>query len=69
MGGSVSCEGVGGFVALFFPILPRQHISQHHPRVYQAEYLNIFTSLIESGAREAGEESNCLLFPVLLVKI
>ena len=51
------------------PILPTAANFQHHPRVYQAEYLNIFTSLIESGGKEAGEESNCLLFPVLLVKI
>ena len=69
MGGSVSCEGVGGFVALFPPILPRAANFQHHPRVSQAEHLNIFTSLIEIGGREGGEESNCLLFPVLLVRI
>lgn len=50
MGGSVSCEGVSGFV----PILPRAANSQHHPRVYQAEHLNIFTSLIELR-RDMGE--------------
>ena len=70
MGGSVSCERVGGFVALFFPpILPTAANFQHHPRVSQAEHLNIFTSLIGIGGREGGEESNCLLFPALLVRI
>lgn len=49
MGGSISCDRVGGFV----PILPRAVTSQNHPRVDQAEHLNIFTSLIEGqgGAR------------------
>ena len=43
---------------LFFPILPRAAKSQHHPRAYEAEYLNIFTYLIEMG--EAGERGEHL---------
>lgn len=61
-GGSVSCEGIGGFVS----ILPRASHSQHHPRAYQAEHFNIFTSLIETGQGK-GEISICLLFPLLLM--
>lgn len=53
MGGSVSCEGVVGFV----PILPTAANSQHHPRVYQAEHLNIFTSLIEIRTGRGREEN------------
>lgn len=51
-----SREGVGGFVALPPPILPRAANSRHHPRAYQAEHLNIFASLIETRAgRGRGE--------------
>lgn len=64
MGGSVCFDRVGGFV----PILPRAAHSQHHPRVSQAEHLNIFASLIETGIRR-GEGSICLLFPLLLMSI
>lgn len=64
MGGSVCCDRVGGF----FPILPRAAHSQHHPRVYQAEHLNIFASLIETGIGR-GERSICLLFSMLLMSI
>lgn len=55
MGGSVSCEGVVGLV----PILPTAANSQHHPRVYQAEHLNIFTSLIEIRRWRGREENSC----------
>lgn len=58
-----------GLWLFFSPILPTAANFQHHPRVYQAEHLNIFTSLIETRGWEAGEESVCLLFPVLLVRI
>ena len=38
-----------GLWLFFSPILPTAANFQHHPRVYQAEHLNIFTSLIETG--------------------
>lgn len=62
MGGSVSCEGVGAFVALFPPSCRGQQILS--TTLGCRRHLNIFTSLIETGEGR-GEESICLLFPVL----
>lgn len=53
---------------LFSPILPRA-VNSQHPRADEAEHLNIFTYLIEMGGVVGGEESICLLFPVLLMSL
>lgn len=67
-GGSVSCEGATGVCGFFSPSCLGQKNPSSTLGWYQAEHLNIFTSLIESGA-ERGEERACLLFHVLLMSL